>query len=60
MHFQTHEDRDNHFQSMFGGQCLMCHTLDVETGEMGVKNGTEVAAEAADAAPEAPAEEATE
>ncbi len=45
---------------MFGGQCLMCHTLDVETGEMGVKNGTEVAAEAADAAPEAPAEEATE
>lgn len=41
-HFEFEEDPlENHFISSYQGQCLYCHALDPETGEMTVKSGLE-------------------
>ncbi len=41
-HFEFEEDPlENHFISSYQGQCLYCHALDLETGEMAVKSGLE-------------------
>lgn len=41
-HFEFETDPlENHFISSYQGQCLYCHALDLETGEMEVKRGFE-------------------
>lgn len=41
-HYEFEEDPlENHFIASYQGQCLYCHTLDLKTGEMGVKKGFE-------------------
>ena len=40
LHKHHYEDpTENHFISFYKGSCLNCHTLDAETGKMGVKSG---------------------
>ncbi|MFQ6117746.1 MAG: hypothetical protein ACE5LQ_05700 [Candidatus Bipolaricaulia bacterium] len=41
-HFEFEKDPlENHFIASYQGQCLYCHKLELETGEMTVKSGLE-------------------